>query len=99
MMFQSSVLPPSSERQELASGELGTMLAVTTLLHTMLWLLVTANIHSLPILVTLTMEAICSSEMSDLTRATWHNIPEDGILHGHRNGNLNSLKRNYSTSQ
>jgi hypothetical protein len=46
-------------------GELGTMLAV---------------VPNSPILVTLMMEAIRSSDTSNLTRATRHNISEDGIL-------------------
>jgi hypothetical protein len=44
-------------------------------------LLVTANVvPSSPILVPLMMKAIRSSETSVLTRATWRNTPEDGIL-------------------
>jgi hypothetical protein len=59
--------------------ELGTRL--TVFLCSMLQLLITAHVPSSPILVTLMMEAVCSFEMSVLTRATQHNIQEDGILH------------------
>jgi hypothetical protein len=49
--------------------------------HCMHRLLATANtVPSSPILVTTMMEALHSSETSDLTRVTQHNILEDGIL-------------------
>jgi hypothetical protein len=50
-------------------------------LRSLLRLLITANVLSSPILVTLIMETISSSLTSVLTRATRRRIPEDGILH------------------
>jgi hypothetical protein len=67
-------------------GELGTTLAVTSKLI----LLRAANFPSSPILATLVMEAILSSETSVLTKATRRSIREDDILHSHCRENLKS---------
>jgi hypothetical protein len=49
-------------------------------LRSLLWLLITANVPSSPILVTLMMKAIRSSKTTDLIGTGRHNTPEDGIL-------------------
>jgi hypothetical protein len=64
-------------------------IASTVFLRRVLRLLVTTDVPRSPILVTLVMEAIRSSETSVL-RATRRNAPEDCILHSHRRENLKS---------
>jgi hypothetical protein len=64
-------------------NELGTTLSVTSKV-------ILNVIPRSPILFTLLMEAILSSETSVLIRASRRHIPEDGILHHHRSENLKS---------
>jgi hypothetical protein len=79
-------------------GELRTVLAVTSnhyyvyivFIRSMRQLLVIANVLSSPVHITLMMKALCSSEMSLLSRATRRNIPGDSIYHSHCRENLKS---------
>jgi hypothetical protein len=77
--LKSYINPPSSTLT-LVSHSNAPLLIWLVYLCSMLQFIVTANIPSSLILVTLMIEAIHSSKMSVLTRATWGHIPDDGIL-------------------
>jgi hypothetical protein len=69
-------------------GELGTTLAVTSNQSTLRRN--TNVVPSTPILLSVMMEAISSSETSVLTKGTRRNNLEDGILHSYHRENLKS---------
>jgi hypothetical protein len=72
------------------------MLCLVTLIRTDVSEELSANtVPSSLIPVTLMMEVLRSSETLVFTRATLHNIPEDGILHSHRHENLKSYTVHY----
>jgi hypothetical protein len=63
---------------------------IIVFVHSVLQVLVTANVPRSLILFALMMEATRSYETSALSRATRRHIPEDGILHSHRRENHKS---------
>jgi hypothetical protein len=71
-------------------GKLETTLAVRNNRSTLLVSVASYGyVPGSPILVTLMMETLSSSEKAVLAISTPHNIPEDAFLHSHRRENLN----------
>jgi hypothetical protein len=69
-------------------SELGTTLAVTTNRRKQRASVANYVVPSSPIIFSLKMAALCSSETSIFTRTPHRNNPEDGILHSHRHEHL-----------
>jgi hypothetical protein len=74
---------------DISEESIASIIRKTVFLHSVLRLLVSANVASgSPILFTLMLVEIRPSEISVPSRVTRRNIPEDGILHSHRRENL-----------
>jgi hypothetical protein len=71
-------------------GEIGTTLTVISNRRKLQRNHMTNVVTSSPILVTLIIEALSSSETLVLISATRRNISEDGIIHSHSSENLKS---------
>jgi hypothetical protein len=81
-LLNSPPLPPFPPSISLVSYSIAFFLIQLVFLHSVLQMLVTANtVPSSLILFILMMAVIHSSKMLVLTRATWRQSPDDGILH------------------
>jgi hypothetical protein len=80
-------------RTDVSEGRIASMIRVTSIGYLGTTLTLTSD-RSTPILVTIIMEAIRSSESFVFTGATRRNIPEDGILHSSRRDTPQILQSN-----